>query len=59
MDEDEVTAYKCTVCGAIYEEEDDATACHGNSEPIEAWACGRCGTIYESRDEAKKCDSAV
>jgi hypothetical protein len=59
MDEDEVTAYQCTVCGQIYADEDDAIACHKSSEPIAAWACGRCGSAYESREEARKCCSAV
>jgi len=58
MDEEEVTAYKCSECGEVYSDEGEANACHGNSIPIEGWACGRCGTVYETRDEAKKCDSA-
>ncbi len=59
MDEDEVTAYKCSICGKFYAEEDEGTGCHGNAEPVGAWACGRCGTVYEGRDEARKCCSAV
>jgi rubredoxin len=59
MDEDEVTAYRCTICGELYAEEEDATACHGSSEPIDAWACGRCGSVYEGREEARKCCSAL
>ncbi len=59
MDEDEVTAYKCGICGALYSDEEEGTGCHGNAEPISAWACGRCGTVYETRDEARKCCSAL
>ena len=59
MDEDEVTAYRCTVCGQLYAEEEDATGCHGNSEALAAWACGRCGAVYESRAEARACCSAL
>jgi len=59
MDEEEITAYKCTECGELYTDEEEATSCHGNAVPIDAWACGRCGTIYESRDEAKKCCSVL
>jgi len=59
MDEEEVTAYKCTICGTLYLDEQEATDCHGNSMPVDAYTCGRCGTIYEEREEARKCDSPL
>ncbi len=59
MDEDEVTAYKCNVCGKLYADEDEAISCHSDASPVDAWSCGRCGAVYEDRDEAHRCHSAV
>jgi len=57
MDEEGVTGYKCSVCGALYLDEEEAMECDGNAVPVEAWTCGRCGAIYETREEARSCCS--
>jgi len=58
MDAENITAYRCTVCRALYDDQDDAMACHGASEPVEAYSCSRCGTIYAKKEEADACCSA-
>ncbi|MBV6340341.1 hypothetical protein [Candidatus Magnetobacterium casense] len=52
-----ITAYECSDCSRLHENEGDAEMCcpRDDVEQKEAYKCGECGDIYEDRDEAKEC----
>lgn len=55
MNAESVSAYRCSFCGKVYDDPDEANECHNAAEPIDAWSCSRCGTIYSDREEAENC----
>jgi len=53
---EQVDAFQCPDCGAIYEDVVDAQECCPKEvESIVAYECPKCKTLYEDEDEAKEC----